>query len=103
MQEQQQEAATLHKAGRIMCNVMLAAAWRGWLAVVDQRHYLQEKLGSALNLFCNKRLTLAWQAWKVGTCAIPKCDRNLDVEICICAIPKRDRNLDVVLCICEVG
>ena len=65
MQEQQQEAATLHKAGRIMCNVKLAAAWRAWLAVVDQRHYLQEKLGSALNLFCNKRLTLAWQAWKV--------------------------------------
>ena len=48
-----------------MCNVKLAAAWRGWLAVVDQRHHLQEKLGSALNLFCNRRLTLAWQAWKV--------------------------------------
>lgn len=48
-----------------MCNVKLAAAWRCWLAVVDQRHYLQEKLGSALNLFCNRRLTLAWQAWKV--------------------------------------
>ena len=65
MQEQQQEAATLHKAGHIMCNVKLAAAWRGWLAVVDQRHNLQEKLGSALNLFCNRRLTLAWQAWTV--------------------------------------
>lgn len=55
----------MQKAGRIMCNVKLAAAWRGWLEVVDQRHCLQAKLGSAINLFCNRRLTLAWQAWKV--------------------------------------
>ncbi len=66
VQEQQQEALALEKAGRILCNVKLAAAWRGWLAVVDQRHYLQSKLGSALNLFVNRRLTLAWQAWKVN-------------------------------------
>ena len=66
LKEQQQEAAALEKAGRIMCNVKLAAAWRGWLAVVDQRHHLKAKLGSALNLFVNRRLTLGWQAWKVN-------------------------------------
>jgi len=66
LQEQQQEAEALEKAGRIMRNVKLAAAWRGWLAVVDQRHHLKAKLGSALNLFVNRRLTLAWQAWKVN-------------------------------------
>ena len=65
LQEQREEAMTLQKAGRIMCNVKLACAWRGWLVVVEQRHYLQDKLGSALNLFVNRRLTLAWQAWKV--------------------------------------
>ena len=65
MQKQKEEATTLQKAGRIMCNVKLAAAWRAWLAVVDQRYYLQQKLGSALNLFTNRRLTLAWRAWKV--------------------------------------
>ena len=75
MQEQQQEAAALQRAGRIMCNVKLAAAWRGWLAVIQQRHYLQQKLGSALNLFCNRRLTLAWQAWEVRT---PSPNRELD-------------------------
>lgn len=67
MQEQNQEAAALQKAGRIMCNVKLAAAWRGWLAVVQQHQYLQQKLGSALNLLCNRGLALAWQAWKVHT------------------------------------
>ena len=66
LQEQQQEAEALAKAGRVMCNVKLAAAWRGWLAVVDQRHHLKAKLGSALNLFVNRRLTLGWQAWKVN-------------------------------------
>lgn len=93
MQEQQQEAATLQKAGRIMCNVKLAAAWRGWLVVVDQRHHLQEKLGSALNLFCNKRLTLAWQAWKVRTCAYLKSTGTWTLH-CV---------VYVILCACEVG
>ena len=65
-QEQQQEAIALDKAGRVICNVKLAAAWRGWLAVVQHRRYLKEKLGSALNLFTNRRLTLAWQAWQVS-------------------------------------
>lgn len=65
LQEQQQEASALERAGRVMCNVKLAAAWRAWLAVLQQRRYLQEKLGSALNLFTNRRLTLAWQAWQV--------------------------------------
>lgn len=66
VQEQRQEAAALERAGRVMQNVKLAAAWRGWLAVVDQRHYLKAKLGSALNLFVNRRLTLAWQTWEVS-------------------------------------
>ena len=85
LQEQQQEAEALAKAGRVMCNVKLAAAWRGWLAVVDQRHHLKAKLGSALNLFVNRRLTLAWQAWKVNQegvdctfCALP-----LQLECCL--------------------
>ena len=65
LQEQLQEAEALEKAGRIMCNVKLAAAWRGWLAVVEQRHHLKAKLGSALNLLVNRRLALAWRAWKV--------------------------------------
>lgn len=59
----------LARAGRVMCNVKLAAAWRGWQAVVEQRHGLQAKLGTALNLLTNRRLTLAWRAWRVSpTC-----------------------------------
>ena len=81
LQEQQQEAEALERAGRIMCNVKLAAAWRGWLAVVDQRHHLKAKLGSALNLLVNRRLTLAWQAWKVNL------RKKCGVDCTICALP----------------
>ena len=88
LQEQQQEAAALEKAGRIMCNVKLAAAWRCWLAVVDQRHHLKAKLGSALNLFVNRRLTLAWQAWKVNlrnTCGLDCTSRGLPLQMECCS------------------
>lgn len=78
LQEQKQEASALEKAGRIMCNIKLAAAWRGWLDAVDQRRYLQAKLGSALNLFINRRLALAWQAWQVHQ--IPSCSLELGIQ-----------------------
>lgn len=66
LQEQQQEAAALEKAGRVMRNLKLAAAWRGWQDRLQQRHYLQAKLGAAVNLFTDRRLAMAWQAWQVG-------------------------------------
>ena len=99
-QERQEEAIALEKAGRIICNVKLAAAWRGWLAVVQHRRYLKEKLGSALNLFTNRRLTLAWQAWQVSlhtlTCLYPcqACQVSFLKFSCLCKLSRFRKRVD---------
>ena len=65
LQARRAKAEALQHAAAVLCNVRLAAAWRGWLAAAERNALLKEKLSLAVALLADRVLALAWQAWQV--------------------------------------
>ena len=65
LQARRAKAEALQHAAAVLCNVRLAAAWRGWLAAAERNALLKEKLSLAVALLADRVLALAWRAWQV--------------------------------------
>ena len=71
LQGRRAKAEALQHAAAVLCNVRLAAAWRGWLAAAERNALLKEKLSLAVALLADRVLALSWRAWQVraASCA----------------------------------
>ena len=65
LQDHRARGQRLDRAVAVLKNTRLAAAWRAWRDLADDRAQLQAGLQAAVNMVAHRCTALAMQAWKV--------------------------------------